>query len=111
MENFQSEDYLFLTHLDEYTATKIPEEEVIELVQEFPGEIFLINEFPRTGEETDTTVHGQNHVPGENHLQTRVGLGEPREIPENPPETAYFGGFNMTECMAGRLHITRLGKT
>ena len=105
VENFQSEDYLFLTHLDEYTAAKIPEKEVIELLQEFSGEIFLINEFSRNGEKQDNHVHGQNHVPPKNHLQTKVGLGEPIDVPENQPETAYFGGFNMAECMA-----TSIGK-
>ena len=100
MEDFSSGDYLFLTHLGDYTESIIDEEEVEELITAFPGEVFLVNEFPRENEDFEKEIFGEYIVPDENLLQTRVGLGEPEELPECPPETAYFGGFTLTWCMS-----------
>ncbi|MEF8880686.1 MAG: hypothetical protein V5A72_02565, partial [Candidatus Nanohaloarchaea archaeon] len=103
MNRFNSGDYLFLTHLDDYNESLIGKEQVRRLVSDFPGAVYLVNEFPREHEDFENEVSGQELLPEENLLQTKVGLGEPEGVPEGHPETAYFGGFNLHECMANTV--------
>jgi len=104
MTCFESKDYLFITHLGEYTENLISEQEVLDLVEFFPGETFLVNEFPKENEDFESSVFGEEYVPDENLLQTRSGLGEPINVPKEAPETAYFGGFKLTFCMANTVN-------
>lgn len=104
MNEFNSDDYLFLTHLDDYNENLVGKEDVRRLVIDFPGAVYLVNEFPREHEDFENEVSGQELLPEENLLQTEVGLGEPERIPQDPPATAYFGGFNLHECMANTAH-------
>jgi hypothetical protein len=103
MAEFGSGDYLFLTHLDGYNEDLVGREQVRALIEDFPGEVYLVNEFPEDHEDFEKQVSGEELLSEENLLQTRVGLGEPRTVPMPSPETAYFGGFNMPECLSNTV--------
>lgn len=103
MAGFGSGDYLFLTHLDGYDEDLVGREQVRGLIEDFPGEVYLVNEFPEDHEDFEKQVSGEELLSEENLLKTTVGLGEPRTVPRPSPEIAYFGGFNMPECMSNTV--------
>jgi hypothetical protein len=106
MDSFESEDYLFLTHLGGYTESIINEEDVENLTELFPGKTFLVNETPQENEDFENKVHGE-HTANTFILETLSGLGEPEDVPEPVPDTVYFGGFRVDFCMANtaeRIH-------
>ena len=103
MTNFSSGDYLFLTHLDEYNEDLIGGDQVRALIEDFPGDVYLVNEFPEDHEDFEKQVPGEELLSEENLLQTIVGLGEPRTVPVPSPKTVYFGGFNMPECLSNTV--------